>query len=154
MEERTYNVPLRRVWMNTPRYRKAKKATTGLRAFIAKHMKAETVIICKELNEAVWERGIKNPPHHIKIITRKEDGKAIAQLFGKPFPEKKEKKEDKKEAEEAKAAAKPEEQKAEAKKEENVAAEAQTEKPGEAPKPEAKPKKAPVSKPKAKKAEA
>ena len=81
--ERTYNVPLRKEFMKAPKYKRAKKAVTALRAFIAKHMKAEKVSIGKHLNDKIWERGIKNPPHHVKVNAVKDsDGKAIVELFG------------------------------------------------------------------------
>ena len=36
--ERTYNVPLRREWLKSPKYKRSKKAITGLRIFLIRHM--------------------------------------------------------------------------------------------------------------------
>jgi ribosomal protein L31E len=112
--ERVYNVPLRRQWLKAPKYRRAKKATTTLREFLAKHMKTDLgkVKIGKYANLKIWERGMRNPPHHIKVTAKKdEEGIVFAELEGAPVEEKKEEKKP------AKKAAKPkeEEKKTEAK---------------------------------------
>ena len=65
--ERTYNIPLRRETLKAPSYRKAKKAITAIREFIGRHMKSGNVAVGKYLNLKVWEHGIKNPPHHVKV---------------------------------------------------------------------------------------
>lgn len=117
--ERTYIVPLRKEWLKAPKYRRAKKATTALREFIAKHMKAEVVRILPDLNVAVWSRGMKNPPHKIKINVIKDDkGIVVAQLFGKPFEQPKVEEKPTKKA--VKKAAKPEEKKEEEKAEQVI----------------------------------
>jgi len=87
-EEREYNVPLRREWLKAPRYKRAKKAVTALREFILKHMKASTVHIGPFLNEYIWKHGMKNPPHHVKVKTkRNEEGIAVVELSGKTLPD-------------------------------------------------------------------
>lgn len=88
--QRTYNVPLRKEWLKVPKYKRAKKAITGLKIFLTRHMKCENLIIGKHLNEAIWKHGIKNPPHHIKVDVLKEDDLVVAELSGKPLPEIKE----------------------------------------------------------------
>lgn len=86
--ERTYNVPLRKEWLKSPRYRRSKKAVTALKEFIVKHMKASNIKIGKHLNEEVWKHGIKNPPHHIKVNAVKDsEGLVKVELFGKPIEE-------------------------------------------------------------------
>jgi len=88
--ERIYNVPLRRGFSTVPRYKRAKKATKVLREFLAKHMKVplENVRIGRNLNLKVWERGIKNPPHHVKVtVTKEDDDIARAELFGFKYEE-------------------------------------------------------------------
>jgi len=145
--ERTYNVPLRREWIKVPRYKKAAKAIRGLREFLIKHMKPGLdekgkiqVKLGKYLNEEVWKRGIKNPPHHIKVEAKKDEkGLVTAELFGAPKEEKKEelkkkeKKSEKKESEEKKEVKteekKPEVKKETVKKEEKPASETPEEKP-------------------------
>lgn len=88
--ERTYNVPLRRQWLKVARHKRAKKAAKGLREFLIKHMKPENddpknVKIGKYLNDHLWERGIKNPPHHVKITAVKDEkGIVRAELVGAP----------------------------------------------------------------------
>jgi ribosomal protein L31E len=72
--ERVYNIPLRREWIKTAKYRRAKKAVAGVRNFLAKHMKVEVsdVKVGPKLNHELWKHGIKNPPHHVKVTAVKE----------------------------------------------------------------------------------
>ncbi len=81
--ERTYTVPLRKEFRKSPRWKRTKKAVIALREFLVKHMKSENVRIGKELNEALWVRGIKHPPHKVKLVARKDaEGVVTAELFG------------------------------------------------------------------------
>ena len=81
--ERTYNIPLRKEFQKVPRYKKSKKAVTALRQFLSKHMKSDNIKIGKEINEKIWNHGIKNPPHHVKVTVTKDDkGEVKAELFG------------------------------------------------------------------------
>lgn len=87
--ERSYNIPLRKEFMKVPRYKRAKKAATALKEFLLKHMKGEDVKIGKNLNMEIWKRGIRNPPHHIKVNAVKGDDNIIkAELLGKKYEEK------------------------------------------------------------------
>ncbi len=97
MIEREYNIPLRREWLKVQKYKRAKKAMKALFEFLSKHMKvsAEQIHIGPHLNQDVWKRGIKNPPHHVKVTVIKEDDSNVyAELTGFKY-EKKEKKEGK-----------------------------------------------------------
>jgi large subunit ribosomal protein L31e len=71
-EERIYTVPLGRAWV-APRYRRAEKAVTVLRKFVQRHMKPEEVVIEPAVNEAIWARGIANPPRKIRVRLSKDD---------------------------------------------------------------------------------
>jgi large subunit ribosomal protein L31e len=71
-EERIYTVPLGRAWV-APRYRRAEKAVTVLRKFVQRHMKPDEVIIDPTVNEAIWARGITNPPRKIRVRLSKDD---------------------------------------------------------------------------------
>ena len=96
--ERTYNVPLRRGFIKAPCYKKAKKAVTTLKEFMVQHMKVEEVKIGPELNKKIWERGIKHPPHHVKVTAVKEDNVARVELEGIEFKALKPKKKEEKKA--------------------------------------------------------
>ena len=86
--ERTYNVPLRKEFQKAPRYKRAKKAITALKQFLAKHMKTDEVKIGRNLNEFIWNQGIKNPPHHVKVtVIKDDDNVARAELFGYKYVE-------------------------------------------------------------------
>lgn len=98
--ERVYNVPLRKQWLKAPLYRRAKRAVNALKSFLSQHMKAEpkNIKIGKYANEKIWERGIRFPPHHIKLIVKKdENGIVTAELEGAPVEEVKTEKKQKKE---------------------------------------------------------
>ena len=138
--ERTYNVPLRRRWVNVPEYKRAKKAVTTLREFLIKHMKSDNVKLGKYVNELLWKHGMRNPPHHVKVIAKKDDkGVVFAELEGAPVEKEEEPK--KKEKGLAKKVEEEKSGKEEKKKEEKEKLEAiKKEKPKEAPKPAAVPK--------------
>jgi len=85
--ERVYNVPLRKEFRKAPPYKRAKKAVAALKSFLIKHMNSEDIKIGNFLNEHMWARGIKRPPHHVKINVHKDDkGTVVAELVGKPMP--------------------------------------------------------------------
>ena len=89
MLDRTYTIPLRREYMKVPKYRRAKKAVRAVREFMQKHMKSEDVLVGPKLNMAIWARGIKNPPHHVKVSAIKnDDGEVRVELFGFEFKKK------------------------------------------------------------------
>ena len=85
--ERTYNVPLRMYWSREKYYKKTKRAVTGLKEFILKHMKGTEVKIGIYLNNHLWKHGIQNPPHHVKVIAKKNDkGVVTVELPNLPAP--------------------------------------------------------------------
>lgn len=102
--EREYTIPLRREWLKSPKYKRSKKATTALKEFLIKHMKPSKdekgriqLKIGGHLNDFIWKHGIKNPPHHVKVVAKKDDkGLVSAELFGVKIKEPK--KEEKKKA--------------------------------------------------------
>ncbi len=170
--KRTYNVPLRREFQKAPKYKRAKKAVKALREFLVRHMKSEDVKIGKFANMNIWENGIRNPPHHLKVEASKYDnGMVYAQVVGAPAEqitqeEAKEKskkglKEKKAKKEEKEGAEAKEDKKQDKKKEKTVDAEIAEEPKEKAKKKESesrpsaqkKSKKAAAAKPKAKKAE-
>ena len=85
--KRVYNVPLRKEWSKAPRWNKAKKAASALRAFAAKHMKVEftNVKLGRHVNMKLWSRGIRHPPHHVKVEIIKNDDRVTVELKGKKY---------------------------------------------------------------------
>lgn len=67
VEERIYTIPLRHVWVVTPRGKRAPRAVRDVRDFVARHMKAEEVAISNEVNAALWARSINKPPRKITV---------------------------------------------------------------------------------------
>ncbi|MEM2102233.1 MAG: 50S ribosomal protein L31e [Candidatus Bathyarchaeia archaeon] len=85
VEERFYTIPLRRVWIMPPNKR-APRAIRLIRNYVEKHMKigvkkeeeateeeeAERLLISSELNEKIWQRGIRKPPRKVKVRVVKD----------------------------------------------------------------------------------
>lgn len=81
--KRSYTVPLRPKFANTPRYKRTNKAVRVLREFLSRHMKSDNIKIGPKLNETLWQDGIKNPPGKVKITATKDDtGMVRAELEG------------------------------------------------------------------------
>ena len=86
--EREYIVPLRRETRKAPNWKRTQKASKALRNFLVKHMKpldmdGKNVKIGKGLNDLLWKNGIRNPPHTVKLIAKKDDkGIVTADLIG------------------------------------------------------------------------
>ena len=74
-QERIYTVPLKEAW-TAQRYRRSEKAMMVLKAFAKRHMKADLVTVDTAVNDAIWVRGIKSPPHKIRVkMTKDSEGK-------------------------------------------------------------------------------
>lgn len=83
--EREYVIPLREKCRVVPRYKKTNKAVKTVKEFLAKHMKVydrdlRKIKLDRYLNEALWSRGIKHPPHKIKVKAVKEGDIVKAEL--------------------------------------------------------------------------
>jgi len=91
-KERVYTIPLRRVWVEVPRVRRANRSVSEIKRFLSRHMHAENVQISKALNEIIWKRGAKKPPAKLKVKARLEDNVVKAMLPEEKEPAKEEKK--------------------------------------------------------------
>lgn len=70
--EREYVIALREKCRSVPRYKKTNKAVKSVKEFLARHMKIRDRDLNKiklniHLNEFLWARGIRNPPHKVKV---------------------------------------------------------------------------------------
>ena len=91
--ERTYTIPLRREWLKSVKYKRAKKAVRAIKDFLTRHMKTDVanVRLGTHLNIELWKHGIKNPPSRIKVnVTVDDKGMVRAELFGAKLEKKKE----------------------------------------------------------------
>ena len=82
-EERFYTIPLAKKGFElTPRWKRSKKAIKVVREFLVRHMKPEgDVYISQDVNERIWENGIKNPPRKVRVrVTKSIDGIVRAYL--------------------------------------------------------------------------
>ena len=87
--EREYIIPLRKRFQHVARYKKTPKAIKTIKEFLVKHMKIydrdlKKIKIDGYLNEAIWGRGIKNPPHKIKVKAVKEGDIVKVELVDYP----------------------------------------------------------------------
>lgn len=64
-EERILTVSLRRAW-KTPKTRRARAAVKVLKSQLERHLKKE-IKIDGTVNQKIWENGITNPPHKLKL---------------------------------------------------------------------------------------
>ncbi|MBU2637675.1 MAG: 60S ribosomal protein L31 [Nanoarchaeota archaeon] len=98
MVEKTYVIPLRHEWLKVPIFLRTRKSVKAIKNYVKKHSKVEDVKIGKYLNNKLWERGNRYPPHkvqvNVEIITEKKEGKekkhAVVDLVGAPKEVKKE----------------------------------------------------------------
>ena len=111
-EEKIFIIPLRKEWNKVAKYKRAKKAVSAVKSFIARHMKKEDVHVGKGLNELLWSCGSKHPPPKVKVKAIIEENHVLVELVDVPFIFMK-KEEDKKSLKE-KLLAKKEEKKEEA----------------------------------------
>lgn len=91
--EREYVIPLREKIRVVARYKKTNKAVKTIKEFLVRHMKIydrdlNKIKIDKYLNEFLWHRGIRNPPHKIKVKVIKELDAGIIKVELAEMPEK------------------------------------------------------------------
>ena len=113
MEEKVFTINLRRNGLKTPLWKKSNKASSTIREYLKRNMKAEDIKIGDSINKQIWTRGNQKPPARIKIKAIKTDDDVVkAELFGHVFEEevKEEKKPEEKTKEEPKTEEKPKEQ--------------------------------------------
>ncbi len=87
--EKEYIIPLREKIRVVPRYKKTNKAVKTIKEFLARHMKVRDrdlnkIKLDSYLNEFLWSRGIKNPPHKIKVKAIKEGENIRVELSEMP----------------------------------------------------------------------
>jgi len=80
-EEKIYTIPLRRA-REKPRTKRAPQAMKVVKDYLVTHTKAKEVRIGKNLNEKLWERGIRKPPRKVRINVMKEGDVVKAELVG------------------------------------------------------------------------
>jgi large subunit ribosomal protein L31e len=119
--ERIYTVPLGDAY-DVSRNKRVPRAVKILRAFIARHMKAdgEKVTLSEALNKHLWRGSIQRPPRRVKVRLIKDEGFIRAYLADEKIeaPKKKEEKKEEKKKPEKKEEPKKEEKPKEAPKEE------------------------------------
>lgn len=72
VKENVYVIPLREKCRSVPRYKKTNKAVKTVKEYIVRHMKIrdrdlKKVKLDSYLNEFLWGRGIRSPPHKVKV---------------------------------------------------------------------------------------
>jgi large subunit ribosomal protein L31e len=96
--ERIYTVPLGDAYAASRNCR-VPRAMKLLRAFVARHMKAEDerIVISEALNKHIWEHSIQKPPRRVKVRLIKEEDSIRAYLADEKVEVKKKAEEKKKE---------------------------------------------------------
>lgn len=84
--ERVYTIPLRDAYQKSLRMR-SRYAVDIVRNFLRTHMKTKEIKLGKNLNEAIWERGMKKPPRRVKVTAVREGDVVKAELFGHKYEE-------------------------------------------------------------------
>jgi len=87
--EREYVIPLRNKFRHVARYKKTPRAIKEIKKHLAKHMKIydrdlDNIKLSKFVNEYIWARGIKNPPHKIKVKAIKQGQIVRVELVDMP----------------------------------------------------------------------
>ena len=80
-DEKIYNIPLREAYKKA-RLKRTPYAAREVKKFIKTHTKAKEVKIGRHLNEALWSRGIKKPPHKIRVKAFLDGDVAKTELMG------------------------------------------------------------------------
>ncbi|MBI5133210.1 MAG: 60S ribosomal protein L31 [Thaumarchaeota archaeon] len=84
---RVYTINLSKVWL-APRIRRTKRAINMIREFAQRHMKSDDVKIDRNLNEVMWERGIRKPPRKIRVkMVKDEDDVVTVSLYSEEVKE-------------------------------------------------------------------
>ncbi|MEM1873443.1 MAG: 50S ribosomal protein L31e [Acidilobaceae archaeon] len=73
-ERIVYVVNLRRVYWGR-RSNRADRAVRLLREFIARHTKADRVVVYDEVNNLIWSRGREKPPARVKVLVELKEEK-------------------------------------------------------------------------------
>ena len=81
-EEVIFVVPIQKIKKRVPRWKRAPRAARFVREWIARHAKADEVIIGTDVNEKIWERGAEKPPSRlrVKVVVEESEGKRIAKV--------------------------------------------------------------------------
>lgn len=79
--ERIYTIPLAKAFAK-PRGERALRAVKLVRAFLARHMKADAgkVRLEGELNALLWSRGMKKPPRRLRVLAKRDKEGAVRAL--------------------------------------------------------------------------
>lgn len=106
MDERLYTINFSKIYALGRHRERARKAIKFLRAFSARHMKADEgkVVIGADVNEFVWKRGIQKPPRKLRVKMMKDKDGTVMVTLEQPM-DKKEVKEPSKKKEVAKGMA-------------------------------------------------
>ena len=75
-EERIYVIPLRRA-KDAPRNRRVPRAVKIVQEYLKRHMKSDQIKLNEELNQKLWERGIKHVISRVRVRAVKADDGSV-----------------------------------------------------------------------------
>ena len=70
-------IPLRDAWKGS-RLRRARSAIRIIREYVKRHTGANKVVISNRLAEAIWSRGVQNPPRRVRVELVREDEETVS----------------------------------------------------------------------------
>ena len=85
-DEKIYTIPLREAYKKA-RLKRVPYAVRHVKSYLKTHMKAKEVKIGKHLNEHLWKRSIKKPPHKVRVMAFLDGEVAKAELMGFEYEE-------------------------------------------------------------------
>jgi len=75
-EERIYVIPLRRA-KDAPKNRRVPRAVKIVQEYLKRHMKSDQIKLNEELNQKLWERGIKHVIPRVRVRAVKADDGSV-----------------------------------------------------------------------------
>ncbi|MBD3209511.1 60S ribosomal protein L31 [Candidatus Woesearchaeota archaeon] len=84
---KNYTIPLRKRFQRAAPRRRGPRAVKAVKDYLRQHCKTDEVKVGAHLNDALWERGITNPPAKVTVAVVVEDGVAKAELEGFAYEE-------------------------------------------------------------------
>ena len=78
VEEKFYDLNMRRIWSVPPRWKRTPRAVRFLRNYVSRRMKTDDIAISEETNQILWARGMSKPPRKIRVrVVKDKDGHVI-----------------------------------------------------------------------------
>jgi len=81
--EKIITINLRKGLKESPRWDRARRATSNLRKILKQHIKSDKIKIDSKVSEAIWRKSIERPVHKLRLKITKKDKFTSVQLLEK-----------------------------------------------------------------------